>query len=75
MLLSSALSKVFAKMKGAPSIDARDISTYLIDIFDEPLLIRMIVMIVIIMTYLMRPRSKQKHMNTTSGDEIQTLNT
>lgn len=62
-------------MKGAPLIDARDISSYKTDIFDKPLLIWMIVMISIILTNLMRPRSKQKRKNTTSGDEIQTLNT
>ncbi len=74
MMPSSALSTLFPKMKGAPSIEVGDMSTYQTDVYNKPLLICMIVMAAIILTYLMRPRSKRKHKKTTS-DETQTLTT
>ena len=72
MIFSTALSTLFPKMKGTPLIEVGYISSYQPDFCNKPLHICMIVTLTIILANLIRPRSKHKHMQTTSGDEVQT---
>ena len=71
-MFSIALSTLFAKMKEPLSIKVCYTSNYLADIWNETLFICLILMLTIILANLIRPRSKHKHMQTTSGDEVQT---
>jgi hypothetical protein len=75
MMFTKALSTLFPKKKGDPPVNVGDINTYQADDCNEPLFIFLILILSIILTNLIRSRSKRKQMQTTPGDEtqIQTL--
>ena len=71
MMFSKALSTLLRKNKGNPQVDVGDISSYQTVDYNELLFIFLILIPMVILTNLIRSRSKSNEMQATSGDETQ----